>query len=317
MSRRNLISILLLALAALPLVAGEMTVTGPVSGFVFDSQQRAIRPVMGILGAAYLGDPVAPGVDFASVAPSGKVALAVSGGRLFLVMGFGVGELRWIDLGAAMDGLDRAAWNADSTAAVVASSTAGRVQRWSHLDATPAASDPTVLDGPILALAIDAAGENIVAGVDGNGVYFVAGGAVRQLSRLDKPAAIALAAGDLFTANRTTNEVLVIHDFANGGDATIFANEAMGVTDPVGLALSADQRSLIVAGGSAKRLTVFDLAGASAPGQVDLDFQPSRAERLSDKSLYLLNDGVKDPLQVLDAGPSMSVYFVPAGTTEE
>ncbi|MGA3079142.1 MAG: hypothetical protein ABSG56_36370 [Bryobacteraceae bacterium] len=60
-------------------------VAGPVTGFIFDAQLGAVRPMLGIPGAAYLGNGVAIGLDAASVAPDGSAALAVErGGKLVL-----------------------------------------------------------------------------------------------------------------------------------------------------------------------------------------------------------------------------------------
>lgn len=317
MSRCYVLCLLIVALAAMPLAADEMSVSGPVSGFVFDAGAHSLRPMVGVPGGAYLGDAIATGVDVAAVAPNGKLALAVREGRLFLISGFGAAELNWNDLGAALEGADRIAWNSRSTAAVVANSAAGSVQRLSRLDSAPEAASLPSLPGAILSLAVDAAGENVLAGVDGDGLYLLAGESSRALSRLAKPAAIALAGGDLYVANRATNEVLMIRDYTSGGDATVFANEPMGVSDPVALGLSGDGRALIVASAAGRSLGVYSLAAAGAPQRVDLDFEPSRLDRLAEKGLYVLNSGENEPLQVLDAGLAMAVYFVPAGTREE
>ena len=51
---------------------------GPISGFVYEKNTRSLRPVLGVLGAAYLGEPVLSGAEAAAVSPNGRIALAVS-----------------------------------------------------------------------------------------------------------------------------------------------------------------------------------------------------------------------------------------------
>ena len=65
--------------------AQQGNVAGPVSGMVFDRSSHQLRPVLGIPGASLLGDPVALGVEAASVwvAPLQNAAfVAGSDGRL-------------------------------------------------------------------------------------------------------------------------------------------------------------------------------------------------------------------------------------------
>ena len=57
---------------------------GPVSRVVFDQNARALRPMLGVPGAAYLAAPLVSGIDAASVSPDGSAALAVQEGRLVL-----------------------------------------------------------------------------------------------------------------------------------------------------------------------------------------------------------------------------------------
>ncbi len=163
---------------------------------------------------------------------------------------------------------------------------------------------------------MDESGTNVIAGVEGDGVYLLST-PLRQLSRMERPVSIALAGKDLFVANRAAAEVLVLRNYADGGDATIFANESMGLADPVGVALSADYKSLLVASGTGKSLSAFDLTAAAGPRRMELDFEPSRLAQFTDKALFVLNSLGKNPLQILDAGLSINVYFVPTGAREE
>ena len=161
---------LLTALYALAISAWAQPsagVAGPVTGFVFDAQSGAVRPMLGIPGAAYLGQVVAAGLNAASVAPDGSAALAVQQlGRLVLYTGLrGATPSVAFNVPGAIAGADRFAWGANSTAAVYSSRT-GRAQILMGLAQSPVAAAPidlSGLPGQVTALAFD--GQRLIVGV--------------------------------------------------------------------------------------------------------------------------------------------------------
>lgn len=76
----------ILFLAASALLA-QNPVEGPVTGWVWDSNRSAIRPVLGIPGASVLGEGVDAGVVFSNaVAARGySIGIAAEGGQAYLV----------------------------------------------------------------------------------------------------------------------------------------------------------------------------------------------------------------------------------------
>ncbi len=58
---------ILFGLASPLLLAQQGSIAGPVSGYVFDRTAHVLRPVMGIAGAAVLGDGVNFGMPLAAV----------------------------------------------------------------------------------------------------------------------------------------------------------------------------------------------------------------------------------------------------------
>ncbi|HEV2447792.1 MAG TPA: hypothetical protein VGS58_17800, partial [Candidatus Sulfopaludibacter sp.] len=75
--------LLLCAACTVSFAQSQATLAGPVAGFVFDQSARAIRPMIGVAGAAYLGPAVVADLDAAAIAPDGNSALVVRGGRMF------------------------------------------------------------------------------------------------------------------------------------------------------------------------------------------------------------------------------------------
>lgn len=300
----------LFLLAAAVFAADISRLEGPVSGFVFDREQRAVRPVVGVPGAAYLGDALAEGIDFASVSPDGKVAVAIKDARLYAVSGFN-SEVSWTPIDSAIDSLDRAAWSGSTVA--IYSASRQRVEVWRALGDVPeqvTAADISDL-GSVVALA---AGDRAAAVATEDGaVYVIREGSSRLAARVTRPGGIAISGNDLFVTDRDRNEVLRIANYVEAGDAVLFANEARGVTDPVAVAVARGR--VLVASGSDRNIVIYDANSGAQTGRLDVDFEPARIDALYG-SLFVLNAGGGEPLQVLDAGETPAVYFVPARRAE-
>jgi len=315
--------LIILAVCLLPLgaVASEQArLAGPVSGLVFDHQAHAIRPVIGVPGASYLGEPLAAGIDLAAVSPDGRLALAAQEGSLFLLRKLDGAQPVWSLLEEAAGLPERIVWNRASSAVAVVS-TAGRLRAWRiAADETVAvlASDLSALGGRATALAVDASG-SVVAGIEAEqagGIYLVSPEGSRLLASAARPSAVALANGDrdLYVADRARQEILLLRGFRDAGAPALVANQSLGVSDPVGLAVSADGKALIVAGAADRSLLLIDLSAPAPALSIELEFEPSRVEPLPGGPLFLLNSrgAPHEPLQVLEMAPTPAVYFVPA-----
>ena len=301
--------ILMMCLAALTLAAQETRLAGPVSGVLFDPQARALRPILGVMGASYLGDAVVAGLDYASVSPNGKFAVAIRPDGVLLVRGLDEGRADQFALETPA-GVTHAAWSADSSA-VALWNDAGHVEAWRDLATTARLALSADL-GKIVAVAVAADGSNLAAATEAGAIVLADGTAVRQILALERPAALALAGSRLFVADAARNEILSLANYAKAGDAQMFANGARGVSDPEAMAVSPDQKALLVAGKAARSLTAFDLSTSEILAVAELDFEPTRLERFSG-SLFALTNGVGGvPFEVLDSTRSLAVYFVPA-----
>ena len=178
----NRLCVTLGALGALAITARAQPsagVSGPVTGFVFVGPAGAIRPMLGIPGAAYLGGPVATGLVAASIAPDGSAALAVQqAGKLVLYTGLRTGAPVATAVPGGIAGADHFAWAGDSSGAAVYSAASGQGQILSGLGKSPAAGSPIDLAGiagQVTALACD--GQRLIVGVSGDsGGIYVAGG---------------------------------------------------------------------------------------------------------------------------------------------
>jgi hypothetical protein len=316
---------LLIALGALAISGWAQPsagVAGPVTGFIFDAQLGAVRPMLGIPGAAYLGKAMATGLVAASVAPDGSAALAVQqGGKLVLYSGLRSATPVALAVAGAIAGLDHFAWapsNNASSAAAVYSSRTGQGQILTSLAPSPAAAAPidlSGLPGQVTALAFD--GQRLIVGVvsgDSGGIYLAgASSGIQRIASAANPSVIALAGSSLYFADNQSQQIFQVQNYAGTPAAVVFANDS-SISSPAGLQVSADGQRLYVANAGNRKLTVYDIASRSPVRILDLNFTPTRLDRFGDASVFLLNGSGQGPLYVVrDGGPGKAaVYFVPA-----
>lgn len=295
-------------------------VAGPVTGFIFDAQAGAVRPMLGIPGAAYLGNGVGSGLDAASVAPDGSAALAVQqrGGKLVLYTGLRNARPTSVVVAGAMAGPDQFAWTADASAAAVYSR-AGQGQMLTGLGQSPVVGAPidlSSLPGQVTALAFD--GERLilaVASADAGGIYLASAAAgVQRIAPAVSPSAIALAGSSLFFSDSQSQQIFQVQNYARTPGVVVFANDS-GINSPVGLQVSTDGQRLFAANAGNRKLAVYDIPSRAPVESLDLAFTPTRLDLFGDPSVFLMNSSGQGPLYVArDGGPGKgaAVYFVPA-----
>jgi hypothetical protein len=308
------------ALAATGWAQPSAGVAGPVTGFIFDEQLGAVRPMLGIPGAAYLGKAVATGLTAASVAPDGSAALVLQqDGALGLYSGLRTATPLALTVAGGISGVDHVAWagNGGASAAVYASRS-GQGQILTGLAQSPAAGAPidlTGLPGQVTALAFD--GKNLILGVvssESGGIYLASASAGWQrIAPAASPSAIAVAGGSLYFADNESQQIFQVQSYAGTSAAVVFASDS-GSSSPVGLQVSADAQRLYVANAGSRRLDVYDIATRAPVQSLDLAFTPTGVERFGDASVFLLNGSGQGPLYVLRDGGAgkAAVYFVPA-----
>jgi hypothetical protein len=307
------------ALATTAWAQSSAGVAGPVTGFVFDSQLGAVRPMLGIPGGAYLGNAVATGLGAASVAPDGSAALTVQqGGKLVLYSGLRSAATVALAVPGAIAGADHFAWATNSTAAAVYSSRNGQGQILTNLAASPAAAaliDLSSLPGQVTALAFD--GQRLILAVasgDSGGIYLATAAAgVQRVASAASPSAMALAGSSLYFADNQSQQIFQVENYATTPAAVLFANDS-GISSPAGLQVSADGLRLYVANAGNRKLAVYDIASRSPVQSLDLAFTPTRLDRFGDSSVFLMNGSGQGPLYVVRDGGAgkAAVYFVPA-----
>lgn len=280
-------------------------IRGPMSGLVFDEHTKALRPVLGVPGASYLGAAIASGLDSAFVSPNAKLALAVRDGHLGLLDLSGA-ELLWTELAAA--GRIRVAWNSDSTSAAVWNED-GRVDLWSGFGASVKAVSLGSVE-EVTSLVLTARG--VAAAATAKGIYRLdQDGLPEMLAAVREVSALALNhdGSALYAASRADNSILELANWLTSGSATLFAGEAAGILAPAGLALSGDGRIVFVANEAS--IVKIDRATRAVTESVALDFKASRLDRLADSGWLLNSREQGQPFEMLSSGTDAKVFFVP------
>ncbi len=314
--RRSLLS---LAIAAISSVGQESNVAGPVSGLLVDDQSRSIRPILGMPGSAYAGEASVTAFDFAAAAPNGQQALVSRDGSLYLLRRLDGTTPVWLELFKKSATFGRAAWSESSTSFAIVNSTASRLELWTDLAKDPrqaAAIDISGLSEQIVALAVDQDASFAFAatqGADSGALYLLKPGQEpRMILPLSRAGGLLLSGEALYVTDRGRNEVLRVTDWASNPAVATIASAGHGVNDPVGTAFSADRKTLYIASAGVNQVLGLDVASNAVKSTLDLDFQPTRLERLGPGSLLLLEKGIpgETPAQVLDSA-AQKVYFIP------
>jgi hypothetical protein len=298
---------------------------GPVIGYVFDASIQAVRPVNGIPGSSVLGEPLTlqfP-VAAAGFSPRGDFALVISAAddrQANLLRRLG-SENTIVSIEGAITNVDRVAFNADGSAAVLVASSTRQLQIVHSLPETPTsgpAIDFSPIPGTISAVAIDHAGSNTLIAVsdDHGALYLVSDeqSPPRLVANFGSPTALTLLNGDrdVIVADASVNEITLVRNFATAPETFPLAAERDGISRPAGLQISLDGRKLYVANNASRSLAIWNFDTQSIEASQPLDAEPTRLTPLKGFSIFVLNDVGEHPLLLLDA-VNTGTYFVPAG----
>lgn len=316
--RHTIFLSLLMASAAI----AQDSIGGPMSGIVFDRQARALRPLIGVPGAAYLGSPVVANADYAVAAPGGLWAFSVAEGqgRFWSALRSGNPVVHTL---ALLENAQKASFSAKARFAVLWNEQA--VQRVDLRDNAILAAAAQQSPGEILTAAINDLGA--VALATSSGLYYWPADAVspmlvaeqkhsavtfandgRMLYALDRQSILMY---DVETAARSSI-ALSTPSAVNSADATA---ETTGV-EPAGLGVSQDGKLIFVPDTATTQLLIYDSAGVSSTLQ--LDFAPGGFLQLMPQ-VFLLNPSFRnrEPLMVVDTREQPRIFLIPSISSVE
>lgn len=279
------------------LLAQEAAVRGPSMGMVFDPAAGGLRPVLGIPGAAVLGDAWNPGIEMesADIAPNGEYAIAAdAGGRLFV--------LEPDRTPVALDGADgRVRFSPSGSAAVAIG--AGRVTVIRGLPRSPSVA--WSVDLPATEAAVCDDGSVVVYSSGGSTQAAAETGEVRPLPGVEVMAFLP-GGHDAILASIPQKTIYAVRDAAGDAETSVIATEADGVNKPS--AIASWNGRLVAPNGDGEVLLLNSSGGGVS--KLTCDCAGDVAAPLNRAGVIRLT-AEGQPLRILDPAAER-ILFVPA-----
>ena len=303
-----------------PSRATARRVYGPVLGFVPD-REAGLAPLLGIPGAATVGPVIGPLPALRSVATSagGRYALGVAGedGHAVLLRNLGATPSA-VPLENLPSAIDRIVLSPTGSAAAVYSRGAGAITVIRGLPNSPeiAWSTPRMtLPGPVAALAVNDRGDSALAAVGEGGsmtvVLLQPGKDWRYLATAGAPVSLAFLVNrsDAVYADGAANQVFLVRNPGRTAELRLLAGEAQGVSHPVGVAATGDNRRVVIANSDPGGVLTVSLDGAKAVS-LACRCSPSGLERLNGNAVFRVKETPGLPVHVFDGDSSMPRILV-------
>jgi DNA-binding beta-propeller fold protein YncE len=293
---------------------------GPVIGFVYE-QTLGIRPILGIPGAATLGPAVLArdGVESVTLAPGGDYAMAVlANGRQVAI----VRNLSTVPSAAVVDvsaGPARIAFSPTGDAAAFYYSDTARAEVLTGLPGSPTLAwnfDLAGLQSGLGALAInDGGGALLVAAAGEPAPIWLATPEVGQRFLYAASASPSLTflfrSEDAAIADASTGDLVLVRDPKGEAKLTRIGGPAQGISRPVAIAATRDNRRILVANATPAGVVSLELSG-DQPVKLACACAPTALERLAGGSVFRVSEPGNGPIWLLDtAGSTPRIVFVP------
>jgi hypothetical protein len=316
---RSLIALFLFACLSSG-AASAQSLSGPVEGFLFDDPTQSLRAVDGFPGSATFGPALLSQVTFGSVAPYKSYAIAFKSGHSLLISGLGSGHLSTDTLTGVVGEPEGVVWSADSSVAVLYSSSGNWIQTVSGLPKTPHVNSHlslSSLGGTLAHIATDADGKKIAIAMRGSsgGVFLnTASQKFVPLLEMDNPMALSFSedGSDLYALDGTALKLSAI-TISNSSSRVL---PLPGLKDPFAIRAGHDtsNRPVVIVVSLKDRLVgVYNPVNEKFQTTIHLGFKPTGLQDLGRNS-FVIGSRAKpgDPLWLFSTAPKSAVYFVPA-----
>lgn len=204
---------------------GGAEISGPVTGYLFTDGR--LHPIVGLPGAAYAGRAIWEGLDVASVAPDGRTALGVQGGKLVLAKR-DAGD--WNQKVVGESQADWIVWSGDSSAALLLRRSGGEVVIWRAGRLERLGN----VEGPVTSASVGRSGQAAAVTQGESVLLFGESGLTTQVSGLADPA-VAFGDSRLYILDR--------------GTGTLFSKDGLDSSGPLVVMTVAGARALACGAG--------------------------------------------------------------------
>jgi hypothetical protein len=319
---RIFLLLLITATGILDAQLAEPTISGPVLGYVFDSSAQSLRPILGMPGAATLGEPLDLGSPLvsAAISPRQDYFLAVSQEDQGLLLGgLDSNPPPLIPIPEARQGTEQIAISPSGSRAALYHGSAQRIQVIAGLPFQPTVAkdlDLSALPGTLTALAVsDAGGVLVSLSVAGAGslFFFDPQGEARYVLGVGHVSSLAFLSNrdEAVVADQTANSVALIRNLTGAVEWIPLAAEKDGISAPVAVEVSGDSRRAFVASSGSPDVLILDLSGGVL-GRLSCPCAVSGLQRLKGNSRFRLTPTTETPLWVFDGDTEQPrVVFIP------
>jgi hypothetical protein len=306
---------LALTLLLTPHAVHSASLDGPRLGMVFDPTVRALRPILGIPGAAILGEPLDLGLDLrrTAVSPQQDYVLATEGEHNQVVV-LTAGHAPVFVAGADR-GPDALVLSPGGQVAALYFKGRNRIEVVSGLPAAPRVATALFLSAGSTVSALAIGDDQTVLAAVGSTLYWVShSGEVPVLTNLHKISAIALmSTHGAIVADAATNQIHRVRNITGALETDILAGPRDGISSPVAVAVSRDNRRAFVANGKSGTVAMLDLQGKIGVTRISCACTPTGLDRLAGDNVFRLTEPSNQPMWVLEASAGASrILFVPA-----
>lgn len=281
----------------------------PMAGVLVDHVSRTIRLVVAQEDTVSAGLPRVREFDAAWVAPDGRTALLAKSGTLHLVRRLDGAIPVWREFRDNGAAVARASWSSDSSALALYLPGEQKLELWKKSPQGELRraweADLAAIGERIVSIAVGPeAAETFLAtqGRESGTLWIVKENQQpRMLMPLERAGEIQLVNGALYLADRGRNEVLRYTGWDAMPRVDTLVTAGHGLADPVGFALLAEEKKLVVASAGTSQLLVLDLRSNQLGEPVPLAVPPAKLERLGTAPLFLLDAASSAPARLFDA----------------
>jgi hypothetical protein len=291
----------------------------PALGYVHDKETRSLRPILGIPGAATIGDTIRLpfAITLAAIAPRLNCALAriEDTSKLVLVRNLG-SEISWTEIDGIRPEADRIVLSHSGRSAAAYGVTAGVVHVISGLpDHAAVTRTVDLTDAQVRAVAVSDDGR-LVAVAFGNETGDVLrvndgeSGTWKDLGLSGRIRSMVFApnGNDLAVWADGPAAVSIIRDVAATAEWRLVIGEADGLAAPAAVRFVGDSRLLIAA---SRAVTVVQL-GDNSRFELNCACTPTTLEELDGGSTFRLTDLSQGPIWLLhNSDEGSRLLFVP------
>jgi len=310
-----------------PAAAQSPLMRGSLSGYVFDPTAGGVRPLLGYPGSAIMGEPLPAGVDLqhAAVSPDGDYALAITtDGRGLIAILKLSGKTSVHPLGVETAAGDTVELSPSGTYAVLYQHATQSLHVVKGLPGAPMAGtrlNVVHLGDPLSAFAINDQGTVLAAAPAGDSsriFVFENDGSSHLISTVHHAADLAFVnSTDAVLADDRHQEVYLLRS-VTGVTATLpLAREAQGLSHPIAVAVSRDQKRVYVANAGSADIVAINLVDGVAT-RYSCPCSPNAVRRLNGTAVFRLTEPTDGPLWLFDGDQAQPrIVFVPASKAKQ